>query len=63
MCIECGCEALGSETGITPVSIIDTSTDGASGLTLDMTATQSQREEFIEEDPVHELREGTEDPD
>ena len=46
-----------------PVTIVDASTDGASGLTLDMTATQSQREEFIEEDPVHELREGTEDPD
>ena len=42
MCIECGCEALGSETGIAPVSIIDASTDGASGLTLDMTATASE---------------------
>lgn len=63
MCIECGCEALGSETGIASVSIIDASTDGASGLTLDMTATPSQREAFIEEDPIHEMGEGTVDPD
>ena len=62
MCTECGCNIFGMAY-MEPVTIIETSTDGASGLTLDMTATQSQREEFIEEDPVHELREGTEDPD
>jgi hypothetical protein len=33
MCIECGCEALGSETGIVPVIINDVSTNGESGLT------------------------------
>lgn len=63
MCIECGCEALGSQTGIVPVSIIEASTDGASGLTLDMTATASERESFIEESPLHEMGEGMEDPD
>ena len=62
MCTECGCNIFGMAY-MEPVTIVDASTDGASGLTLDMTATQSQREEFIEEDPVHELREGTEDPD
>jgi hypothetical protein len=46
-----------------PVSIIDASTDGESGLTLDMTATPAQRESFIEEDPIHEFGEGTVDPD
>lgn len=63
MCIECGCQAFGSETGIVPVSIIEASTDGASGLTLDMTATSAQRESFIEESPLHEMGEGTVDPD
>jgi hypothetical protein len=46
-----------------PVTIIETSTDGASGLTLDMTATSSQRESFIEEAPLHEMGEGMVDPD
>jgi hypothetical protein len=63
MCIECGCEALGSETGIIPVTIIDASTDGESGLTLDMTSTPAQTESFIEEVPLHEMGEGTVDPD
>jgi hypothetical protein len=49
MCIECGCEALGSETGITPVTIIDVSRDGESGLTLDMTSTPEQTRQFINE--------------
>ena len=49
MCIECGCEALGSETGIVPVTIADVSTDGSSGLTLSMTATPEQRTDFINE--------------
>ena len=33
MCIECGCETLGSTTGATPVTITDVSRDGESGLT------------------------------
>jgi hypothetical protein len=51
MCIECGCESLGSETGIVniPGGIQDVSRDGESGLTLDMTATPQQRESFINE--------------
>ena len=51
MCYECGCEAVGSETGIVniPGGILDTSRDGESGLTLNMTATPEQRERFINE--------------
>jgi hypothetical protein len=51
MCVECGCEALGSETGIAniPGGILDVSRDGESGLTLNMTATPEQRENFINE--------------
>ena len=47
MCIEFGCEALGSETGIVPVTITDVSRDGDSGLTLNMTSTPEQTREFI----------------
>jgi hypothetical protein len=32
MCYECGCETTGSTLGATPVSIIDVSTQGNSGL-------------------------------
>lgn len=32
MCYECGCESVGSETGVTPVTIQDMSTQGNSGL-------------------------------
>lgn len=63
MCIECGCNMVGSQTGIVPVSLIDMTSQGNAGLTLDMTATREQTQEFIEEDPVHEMREGIEDPD
>ncbi len=51
MCVECGCEAVGSQTGIAkiPGGILDTSRDGESGLTLNMTATPEQRERFINE--------------
>jgi hypothetical protein len=63
MCVECGCQSVGSETGIASVSIIDMTTQGSSGLTLDMSATRGQMQEFVEEDPVHEMREGIEDPD
>lgn len=63
MCIECGCNMVGSQTGIKSVSIMDMTGQGNAGLTLDMSATREQREEFIEEDPVHEMREGVEDPD
>jgi hypothetical protein len=49
MCIECGCESVGSETGIVPVTITDVSTDGEAGLTLNMTATPEQRTDFINE--------------
>ena len=49
MCIECGCEAFGSEKGMDniPGGILDVSRDGEAGLTLNMTATPSQRESFI----------------
>jgi hypothetical protein len=63
MCKECGCNMVGSQTGIVPVNLIDATSQGNAGLTLDMSATREQREDFIEEDPVHEMREGIEDPD
>lgn len=50
MCIECGCESIGSETGIASVSINDVSRDGEAGLTLNMSATPEQRERFISGD-------------
>jgi hypothetical protein len=51
MCYECGCEAVGSSTGITniPGGILDVSTDGEAGLTLNMTSTPEQTREFINE--------------
>lgn len=63
MCVECGCNMVGSETGIKSVSMTDMTSQGNAGLTLDMSATRGQMQEFIEEDPVHEMREGTKDPD
>jgi hypothetical protein len=63
MCVECGCNNVGSPVGVTPVSLKDMTSQGNAGLTLGMTATREQREEFIEEDPVHEMREGIDDPD
>lgn len=54
---------VGSQTGIKSAPMTDMTSQGNAGLTLDMTATREQREEFIEEDPVHEMREGIEDPD
>lgn len=51
MCIECGCNKVGSETGIVQISggMLDVSRDGDAGLTLNMTATPEQRERFINE--------------
>lgn len=51
MCVECGCNKVGSETGMTkiPGGILNVSRDGEAGLTLDMTATPEQRERFINE--------------
>jgi hypothetical protein len=49
MCFECGCESVGSTTGIVPVTITDTSRDGESGLTLSMTSTAEQTRQFINE--------------
>jgi len=51
MCIECGCEYLGSSTGIKdiPGGIQDVTRDDEAGLTLNMTATQKQRTQFINE--------------
>ena len=63
MCVECGCQSVGSETGIVPVSIIDMTTQGSSGLTLDMSATRGQMQDFVEEDPSHEMQEGMRDTD
>jgi hypothetical protein len=63
MCIECGCQSVGSETGIASVSIIDMTTQGSSGLTLDMSATRGQMQDFVEESPSHEIAEGVKDPE
>ena len=51
MCVECGCEAFGSSTGMSkvPGGILDVSRDDEAGLTLNMTATPEQRERFINE--------------
>jgi len=51
MCIECGCENFGSETGMTkiPGGILDVTRDGEAGLTLNMTASQQERLRFINE--------------
>jgi hypothetical protein len=51
MCIECGCNMVGSQTGIAqiPGGMLDVSRDGEAGLTLNMTATPQQRESFINE--------------
>jgi hypothetical protein len=42
---------VGSETGIVAINggMLDVSTDGESGLTLNMTANREQRERFINE--------------
>jgi hypothetical protein len=49
MCFECGCESVGSETGVVNIAMNDVSKDGEAGLTLKMTATPEQRERFINE--------------
>jgi hypothetical protein len=51
VCVECGCEAFGSESGMAkiPGGMLNVSTDGEAGLTLNMTATPEQRERFINE--------------
>jgi hypothetical protein len=49
MCIECGCESVGSETGIVSAPMIDVSRDGEAGLTLKMTSTPEQTRQFINE--------------
>jgi hypothetical protein len=51
MCVECGCEAFGSEKGMDsiPGGILDVSRDGEAGLTLNMTATPEQTRQFINE--------------
>jgi hypothetical protein len=51
MCIECGCESVGSESGIAniPGGILDVSRDDEAGLTLSMTSTPEQTREFINE--------------
>ena len=51
MCVECGCEAFGSQTGIAniPGGTLNVARDGEAGLTLNMTATPEQRERFINE--------------
>lgn len=47
MCWECGCESVGSTTGIKEVTRQDVTTQGDAGMTLDMTATPEQRAAFI----------------
>ena len=49
MCVECGCESVGSETGIVSAPMLDVTRDGEAGLTLNMTATPKQRTSFINE--------------
>lgn len=51
MCVECGCENIGSESGMTqiPGGMLDVTRDGEAGLTLNMTATQQERTRFINE--------------
>ena len=49
MCYECGCEAVGSSTGVVPVTITDVSKDGESGVTFSMTSTPEQTRQFINE--------------
>jgi hypothetical protein len=49
MCFECGCESVGSTTGVTPVTVTDVSRDGEAGLTLNMTSTPEQTRQFINE--------------
>jgi hypothetical protein len=49
MCIECGCNSVGSETGVVPVSIEDKTSQGNAGMTFSMTSTRSQTERFINE--------------
>lgn len=51
MCVECGCQMVGSETGTSqiPGGMLDVSRDGDAGLTLNMTANRQERERFINE--------------
>ena len=53
MCVECGCGMNTVGTGMgdvkVPGGVLDTSRDGESGLTLNMTATQKERLRFINE--------------
>jgi hypothetical protein len=49
MCFECGCESVGSETGIVSAPMLDVSRDGEAGLTLSMTSTPEQTRQFINE--------------
>ena len=49
MCFECGCESVGSETGIVSAPILDVTRDGEAGLTLNMTSTPEQTRQFINE--------------
>jgi hypothetical protein len=49
MCYECGCESVGSETGIVSAPILDVTRDGEAGLTLNMTSTPEQTRQFINE--------------
>jgi hypothetical protein len=49
MCYECGCESVGSETGIVSAPMLDVTRDGEAGLTLNMTSTPEQTRQFINE--------------
>ena len=51
MCVECGCDKFGSETGINkvPGGMLDVTRDGEAGLTLNMTASNEERLRFINE--------------
>jgi hypothetical protein len=49
MCVECGCQSVGSETGIVSAPMLDVTRDGEAGLTLNMTSTPEQTRRFINE--------------
>ena len=46
MCVECGCESVGSSTGIVPVTLNDQTKQCEAGVTLGMTSSFEGMREF-----------------
>lgn len=46
MCKECGCESVGSESGIVSISLSDQTKQGETGVTLGMTSSYEGMREF-----------------